>query len=127
MEKRNPLNLMGEGWVGLLIAILIGAAGYGINVVTEDAIAEPLLVSMILGIIVKTAMGNKRKSNLGFAMAPKIFIPLGVVFYAAQNLNLAKLAKVEPSVIALLIVVMLVYFGSILFLGKLLGQRKQIS
>ena len=116
-----------EGWPGLLLALCIGAAGYGIRVVTQAPIANPLLAALIMGIIVRTAMGNMRKLKFGYTLAPKIFIPVGIVFYAANNLNFIKFAKVEVSMIAILIVEILVYFLVILVLGKMLGQRKQIT
>jgi uncharacterized integral membrane protein (TIGR00698 family) len=118
---------MKEGWAGLLLAILIGAVGYGIRIVTKAPIVDPLLVAMIIGIIIRTTMRDSKKLQLGFTFAPAIFIPLGIVFYAANNLNFVKFAKVEISMIALLIVIIVVYFAVILLLGKLLGQRKQIT
>lgn len=127
MKKNNFLNMIKEGWPGLLLAVCIGMAGYGIRVLTKAPIANPLLIALIMGIIVRTTMGNLRKLKFGFTLAPKIFIPIGIVFYAANNLNFIKFAKVEVSMIAILIVEIFVYFLVILVLGKMLGQRKQIT
>lgn len=127
MKINNFLKLINEGRSGLLLAIFIGMAGYGTRVVTNAPIANPLLIALIMGIIVRTAMGDIKKFKYGFTLAPKMFIPVGIVFYAANNLNFIKLAKVEVSMIAVLIVEILVYFLVVLVLGKVLGQRKQIT
>ncbi|WP_457570662.1 YeiH family protein [Desulfovulcanus sp.] len=127
MEKRNTLNLLKESWLGVFVAILIGVLGYGIRVITRFSLADPLLVAMIIGIIFRTAMKEKTKLKSGFTFAPRIFIPMGVVFYAAKNLNFVKFARIETSMIVLLVIVMFVYFAVILTLGTLLRQKKQIT
>jgi uncharacterized integral membrane protein (TIGR00698 family) len=127
LEERNLINLIKEGWTGLLLAVLIGLVGYGISIATNAAIADPLLVAMVIGIVIRTTMGGSEKLKLGFTLAPTVFIPAGIVFYAANNLNFVKISKVEPSMITLLIIIMLVYFAVILLLGRILGQRKQIT
>lgn len=127
MNKGKVSSLFKEGWSGILIAVLIGVAGYEVNVITKSLIADPLLISMIIGMVVGTMASRWPKLRPGFAVAPALFIPIGVIFYGAENLNFAKFAKVETSMIMLLIIIMLVYFGVILILGKLLKQRKQIT
>ncbi|GBE18348.1 hypothetical protein BMS3Abin16_00946 [archaeon BMS3Abin16] len=127
MAQGSTLNLIKEYWQGLLLAVLIGIVGYGVKVVTKSPMADPLLIAMMLGIIVRTAIGDRGKLKPGFTLAPTIFIPLGIVFYAANNLNFLKFAEVETDMIVLLIIIMLVYFAVILLLGKLLRQRKQIT
>jgi uncharacterized integral membrane protein (TIGR00698 family) len=124
---KGKVNMIKEGRQGLLLAILIGAAGYGIKTATKAPIADPLLVAMIIGITVRTTMGSRVELKPGVALAPAMFIPIGIVFYAANNLNFVRFAEVETGMIALLIVIMLVYFGAILLLGRVLKQRKQIT
>jgi uncharacterized integral membrane protein (TIGR00698 family) len=112
---------------GLMLAILIGAVGYSAKVLTKSHLVDPLLVAMVIGIIVRTGIPDSRRFSPGFTLAPAIFIPVGIAFYAAKNLNFIKVAKVETKMLILLIVVIAVYFVVILFLGRLLGQRKQIT
>jgi uncharacterized integral membrane protein (TIGR00698 family) len=116
-----------ELWAGLLLAVVIGTLGYAIKALTKSPFADPLLLAMIAGIIVRTAIGESGKLKPGFALAPAIFIPFGICFYAAKNLNFAELAKVQMSMIVLLIAIVAIYFAVILSLGKLLKQRKQIT
>ncbi len=127
MKKSGYINVTKDVCAGLLIAVVIGAAGYAIKRVTESPIADPLVIAMIIGIIVRTVIGENRKIQPGFAFAPIIFIPVGIVFYAVHNLNFIKVLKVETGMLALLVIVGIVYFAFILFLGKILGQRKQIT
>jgi uncharacterized integral membrane protein (TIGR00698 family) len=117
-----------EVWTGLLLSVLIGTLGYGIKLFTKSPIADPLLVSMVLGIISASILGeHDNKLKGGFTLAPAIFIPVGIIFYGAHNLNFVKIAELEKNMIFLLIGVMIVYFTVILFLGRILGQRKQIT
>ena len=109
----------------LILAILIGIIVYIITVLIKYSVLDPLLLAIITGIIIRTITGKKgnRASNL----PSLIFIPFGIIFYAAKNLNFIKFAKVETGMIILLLVIILVYFTVILILGKLLHQKKQIT
>lgn len=127
MQKRDFLSLLKEDLAGLVLAVLIGLMGYGAKLIMQSPIADPLLVAMVMGIVVRTATGGSTRLRPGFTVAPMIFIPLGIGFYAANNLNFVKFAKVQTSIISILIVVIFVYFAVILLLGKLLGQKKQIT
>lgn len=120
-------EILKEGERGLLLAVLIGVLGYGIKVATKSPMADPLILAMVIGIMITTAIGKESKLRPGFALAPTIFIPIGVVFYGAKNLNFVQFAEVEPLLIVPLILIMLVYFGVILILGRLLKQKNQIT
>jgi uncharacterized integral membrane protein (TIGR00698 family) len=127
MSKRIQPYAIKEVWHGLLLAILIGAASYGIRILSNEPLLNPLLVAMVIGIIIRTAMVDSDKIKRGLTLAPAIFIPFGIVFYAAKNLNFVKIVKVEIRIIALLVFIVVVYYSVLLLLGKLLGQRKQIT
>ena len=116
-----------EASLGLFLAVLIGLAGYYIKVMTKHSLVDPLLVAMVIGIIVRTAIQDSERFSPGFTLGPAIFIPIGIAFYAIKNLNFIKVAKVQTSILVLLMVVMAVYILVILILGRLLGQRKQIT
>jgi len=132
-DKRNNritykyLKLLKEGWCGVLLAALIGMLGYGVKAITKSPLADPLLVAMVIGIIVGTTMPRVSKPRAGFVLAPAIFIPIGIVFYAINNLNFVRFAKVEPAMIVLLVTIILVYFAVILILGRLLKQKQEIT
>ena len=70
---------------GLMLAILIGAVGYSAKVLTKSHLVDPLLVAMVIGIIVRTGIPDSRRFSPGFTLAPAIFIPVGIAFYAAKN------------------------------------------
>ncbi len=121
------VTILKNEWRGILLAILIGLVAYSIQELTRSAFADPLLVAMMIGIILRRNIKDDPRFDAGFRTAPKIFIPIGVIFYAAQNLNFMEYAEVDYRIIALLIVVIVVYFGSILFLGKSLKQKTKIT
>ncbi|MBL7049604.1 MAG: putative sulfate exporter family transporter [Nitrospira sp.] len=114
-------------WQGLLLAIITGLAGYGISQYSNSNIADPLLIAMIIGIILKFIIGNNKKFITGISIAPAIFLPIGIFFYAANNLNFIKVTSIEVRIVPIVIAVMIVYVSVILLLGKLLGQKKEIT
>lgn len=112
---------------GLLVAVLTGLTAYSITLIINSPLLDPLIVALLSGIIIKTSFRENKKLESGIIFASSIFIPVGIVFYGLHNLNFAKLTEVEPIMLFLLMIVMLVYFSVILILGRLLGQRKQIT
>ncbi len=127
MKRHSFFKQLKQGLAGLALAVSIGSLSYGLKILIKTPFADPLLVAMIIGIIVRTTTGDRTNLKPGFTLAPIIFIPVGIIFYAANNLNFIKLADVEASMMAILIVIMLVYFTTILLLGRLLGQKSQIT
>lgn len=119
--------MLKTGWRGLLLSIATGTAAYLIKVYFRSGLADPLLVAMLLGIGLNLALKEKAKLRAGLALAPLVFIPVGIIFYAARNLNFVRFSQVNPSIIILLVVIMLVYYGVILILGRLLKQKKEIT
>lgn len=112
---------------GLLFVVIVGGISYVISVLTKSPYLDPLVLSMLAGIIIRTIMRKKSHFEYGFKMAPAIFIPFGVVFYGMRNLNYGNIANVPGNIIILLAVVMIIYFFVVLLLGKILKQRKQIT
>lgn len=124
---KKYLALLKTGWLGLLLACFIGGIAYLIELIVGSPLVESLLIALVIGIIVRTVIGDNKKLTPGFTLAPLVFIPLGAMFYGAVNLNFVKFAKVDIRFIILLIIIMFVYFGVVFLLGKLLKQRKQIT
>ena len=127
MDKYKIFKSFQGSFSGLLLTVIVGITGYAISVCTRSPYADPLVVSMVLGIIIRTGMKEENTLKAGFSLAPSIFIPIGVAFYAAKNLNFVKFATVPKSIIVLLLVIMIVYFAVILILGKILKQKKEIT
>lgn len=127
MEENISSSAIKRGLPGLLLAIIIGVISYGIKVVTGAPAADPLLIALIIGILVRAIIGTNKTLLPGILIAPKIFIPVGVIFYAARNLNFVQFAEVEIGMVVLLIVIILVFYGVVLLLGRLLRQKKEIT
>jgi len=113
-------------FLGVFIAITIGVIAYTIRITTKASIADPLLIALLFGIILRAIIGENTKLKIGFAIASKVFIPFGIIFYSMKNLNFTKFAEVDSSIIILLIVIIFVYFSTIFILGKFLNQKKKI-
>lgn len=129
MEKYVTLNINDhkEAFNGVLLCVVVGIAGYSIHVTSKTPIVDPLVVSMIIGIIIRAIVVDAGKFKKGFSLATSIFIPVGLVFYSAHNLNFAKVVEVKTGIIVLLILVLIAYFTSILIAGRILRQKKQIT
>jgi len=112
---------------GIFIAVITGLAGYTIRFMTGSSLADPLVIALILGIILRSLLGDRDYLQSGFRAAPAIFIPVGIIFYGANNLNFMRFGMVEPRIIQVIIVIIAVYFGVILFLGKKMNQKNQIT
>ena len=112
---------------GLLTAAFIGILAYAGTRYLQSPIADPLVMAMIAGVTVRTAMRRKTRWHRGFAAAPSVFIPVGIVFYGMKNMNFAGYTQVQSESLLLTGLVLLVYFGTILALGRLLGQKDRIS
>lgn len=129
------LDNLRKQWQGLCLAVIIGIIAYVLKILHISPLknlifpicCEPLLVALLIGIGVRTILGERKELTPGFAAAPQFFIPVGVVFYAVVNLNFVQVTKIDPRMILLLIVIILVYFGTILLFGHLLRQKQSIT
>ena len=111
----------------MLLACVIGVTAYFIKTISGSPIADPLLVAMIIGIVIRAILPRQSGSKLNLTFATMLFIPIGIPFYAVKNLNFVKFAKIETSMLILLVVIMLVYFLVILLLGRVLKLKKEIT
>jgi len=112
---------------GIGLALVLGLCAYGCQILLNSDLADPLLIALILGIVLRSFIPNNSKIIKGITFAPKIFIPIGIVFYAFKNINFVKYAKLDPRFAILTTLVIITYFVSIVILGKLLKQKKEIT
>jgi uncharacterized integral membrane protein (TIGR00698 family) len=112
---------------GLAVAGLIGSLAYGLTRVLNQPVADPLVVAMISGIMIRTIAGDSAALRRGFSAAPLICIPAGIAFYALKNLNFVTFAEVRPGSLVLTASTLFVYFVTILLVGRALGQKEQVS
>lgn len=127
--KTNKHNK--SGWrttgPGLSLAVLIGALVYGISVRLNSPVVDPLVLAMVAGVVLRTTVGRRAMFGAGFAAAPLVCIPVGIVFYSVKNLNFVTYSEVRPTSMLLAALIVFVYFATILILGRLLGQRDRVS
>ena len=127
MEKTNYGDLLKNGIWGIMLSLLTGLAAYGIKLYTGSPAADPLLIAMITGIILRLITGEGEGLKKGYRLICLIFIPLGIIFYGARNLNFAQYFKLKLSILLLIIIIVMVYFGVIILLGRIFRQKKEIT
>jgi uncharacterized integral membrane protein (TIGR00698 family) len=113
--------------VRLILAAIIGAGGYGIHILVNSPLIDPLVVSLILGIMVRALFPDIGDIEGGLSLPTRVFIPIGLVLYSAHNLNFTRFAEVHLDMAILLLLVMAVYFLSIIISGRVLGQKREIT
>ncbi len=115
-----------QNWMGVLVAVTIGAIAISIRNFTKIPILDPLLIALVLGMLIRTFIKFNDKFVSGFNLTPLLFIPIGVIFYGAVNLNFVKFASVDPAFIFIVFIVFMIYVISTLFLSYLFGLREKL-
>jgi len=82
---------------------------------------------MVFGIVFGTIIQQKSKFRPGIILAPNIFIPIGVIFYGAANLNVKILAEIDASFSFTIFIVFLVYIISTILLSHIFGLKDKIG
>ena len=119
------LNTLKLGWKGISIAVAAGVTGVVLQRLTGWPVLDPLLVAMVIGIIIRSLIKFDDSFVSGFNLAPSLFIPIGVIFYGAVNLNFTKFAAVDTNYIFMLFIVFIVYIISALVLSNLFGLNEK--
>jgi len=109
---------------GFMLAILIGNVSWFIG--SLHKIADPLVVGIVLGIIIRFVIGEHVKFDPGLIFAPTFFIPIGIIFYGI-NLRFDSLGEVPAIAWLQLIVGIIVIFAAAVYLGNKLKLRDKSS
>lgn len=126
MHNKNYLLSTGK-WPGFFISCTVGVLVFFLGSIVNSSLYDSLVISLLFGMIVRAFIGNNENLIKGFFLAPTFFIPIGAVLYGAINLNFLKFQGIDPRAILLLFFVVSSYFISILVMGKLVQQKKQIT
>jgi uncharacterized integral membrane protein (TIGR00698 family) len=127
---------MGFGWrtfvppevgVPLAIATVIGLLAWASLFLTGQAVFEPLLFSLLGGMLFGNWLGERYSLRGGVELARKVLIPLGLIFYAGAHLDVARVADIPPRVSFVLLLTVTTGFLATLWLGRRFGQHRQIS
>lgn len=110
----------------ILPSTIIGVLGYGIYRLVGSHLADPLVFSLLGGIIVRALLPEPQTKG-GINSITRVLIPVGLVFYSAHSLNFARFAEVRVNMMLLLLLVVAAYFISIIIAGRLLKQRDRIT
>ncbi|ALC15801.1 putative membrane protein YadS [Desulfuromonas soudanensis] len=111
----------------ILLAIFIGTLFFLFQRFIGSYFTDPLILSLVAGIAVRALTGSRWQLQESFLPVYRLFIPVGIFFYAVKNLNFSRNLSLSPSLLGLLVLVMLVYFVTIFLLGAWMGQKKTIT
>lgn len=126
-QQVNNLVRLGAAGPGLLLAVLLGGLAYGTSAILRRPLVDPLVVALVAGVALRTTCKRCIRLGNGLKTAPLICIPFGIMFYAVKNLNFAAYAEMPPRAMILAASIVLVYFATILILGRLLKQQDRIT
>jgi uncharacterized integral membrane protein (TIGR00698 family) len=115
------IKSLAQNWRGIIIAIIVGVIAVLIREFFGSPILDPLLVALVIGIILRSFIRFNDKFIFGFKLTPLLFIPIGVIFYGAVNLDFVKFASVNPMFIFIVIIVFIVYLTSTFLLSIMLN------
>lgn len=123
-SRYGPIGLLKRSWAGLLLAFGLGVLACWLAAFHEAASA--LVVGIILGMVVRTVIGDRPYLLPGLELAPKVFIPLGITLYG-MNLQFNRLPQVPGLFWLQLLVGTVAIFLVAVFLGRLLGMKDKTS
>lgn len=115
------------GGCGFVFSCAIGLGAFFLGKAVNSPLVECLLIALVLGMIIGSIFGRNKRFSKGLSLTYSIFIPFGAILYGAVNLNFLKIGKVDPLMIALLLIVVVAYFATVIVAGRMLGQKKQIT
>lgn len=119
--------LQDKKWHGFLITCGLGVFVFFAGEIINSSLYDSLVVALFVGIIFRMFLNEDVRMTKGFSIAPAVFIPVGAVLYGAVNLNFLVIQKVQVQALFILLFVIVSYFATILLMGKLLAQKKQIT
>lgn len=114
-----------QSWKGVLVAAFVGLTAVLIENSFKLPILDPLVVAMVMGITIKSFVEFDDDIISGFKLAPSLFIPIGVVFYGAVNLNFSSFIKMDLNSVFTLFIVFIVYILSGIILSNMFGIKEK--
>ena len=119
MEERK-----GSIWPGFILAVIVGYISW--YLADMHKAIDSLVAGIVLGIVIRSIIGERARLVPGLVFAPKVFIPAGIILYGV-NLKFQKLATVPSFAWFQVIVGMVVIFLIALWAGKRLKVRDKTS
>ena len=111
----------------LLLATALGSVCYALATWSGRPTFEPLLLSLLAGIILRSLLGDRFATPQEAVRVSHWLLFPGIVCYALANLNLATIAELPPRALILLCTSLVVAFAVIFLLGRRCGQRLEIT
>ncbi|MDD4203318.1 MAG: putative sulfate exporter family transporter [Candidatus Omnitrophica bacterium] len=100
---------MFKKWPSILSPFFIGLTAVAIAQFSNDPVFDPLVIALILGMLFRVFVKSKKELIPSINLVASYFIPIGVIFYGAVNLNFVKILSVDTNYIFLFFIVFVVY------------------
>ncbi len=108
---------------GLGLAVVIAGASQFLSLVYA---ADPLIISILIGIVVGNLLGPGRRFDPGSALVSRIIVPLGIVLYGAQ-MDLRPLRLVGTGPLLHIFVMVFAGLALISWLSARMGIAKKLG
>lgn len=120
-EGLSPRRLW-EAGPGLLLCAAVAVTSWELS--RSHSSLDPLAVSLILGMVLRNALGPQASVQPGVKLASAVFVPLGIILYGAR-LNFGTFAGLPVYTSLLVIGCMVLFFAVILALTRKLGVDRR--
>ncbi len=111
MEDKRNYNI----YLGFLMAAALGVAVFFI--VDMQKVLDPLIAGIFIGMVVRLLLGSRDSLNPGFELAPKVCIPVGIIFYGV-NLQFYKMGAIPLTTWLQIFFGVIIVFWVAVYLGK---------
>jgi uncharacterized integral membrane protein (TIGR00698 family) len=117
LVRESDATTRGSNWLpGIILVFIIGLAAYSLSRLHHSL--DALAMAILIGIVIRAIFGGAEWYLPGVRLGLRIFIPLGIILYGS-NLSFRFSASLPPSVIALTLISMLIFYIVIMLLNKL--------
>jgi len=111
-------------WPGLLLAICLGVFSWLLSRVHISF--DALVIGIVIGIIVRTIIGERAILIPGLSKSVAVFIPIGIILYGS-NLRFNQLAEVPTEVWLQILISITIIFVIVVKLGNRLKLSRALS
>ncbi|HTJ02020.1 MAG TPA: putative sulfate exporter family transporter, partial [Methylovirgula sp.] len=111
---------------GLAVTAALAAAGFGLNRLPYIGIFSPLILSILLGIVVRNTIGLPAAAKPGLTFSLRRVLRFAIILLGLQ-LTIAQVGEVGPIGVAAIALTLVATFLFTTLLGRLLGVEPKLA
>ena len=124
-KNQKPLAVS-DIWPGLLTALSIAAGAVVLRQVSGHALLSPMLVSVVVGVLLRLALGANSLPRAGLAIASRPVLRAGIVLLGLQ-VTLAEIAALGGAAFAVAALSLVATYLTVVLAGRLLGVPRSLT